>query len=80
VAGTRWAIEAGFEAVKNEAGLDEYEVRSRRGWHGHVTLSLLAFAFLAAARAREQQKGGWVEPGPICSRCRCRRCGGCWAA
>lgn len=27
VAGTRWVIETGFEGVKNEAGLDEYEVR-----------------------------------------------------
>ena len=58
VAGTRWVIETGFEAVKNEAGLDEYEVRSWVAWYRHITLSLLAYAFLVAIRTRELQKGG----------------------
>jgi SRSO17 transposase len=31
VAGVRWTIETGFEAVKGEAGLDEYETRSSTG-------------------------------------------------
>jgi SRSO17 transposase len=51
-AGKRWSIECCFEAAKQETGLDEYEVRSRAGWHRHVTLSMLALAFLAAVRAR----------------------------
>jgi SRSO17 transposase len=51
VAGTRWAIEECLEAAKGEAGLDQYEVRSWGGWHRHVTLSLLAHAFLAVTRA-----------------------------
>ena len=38
VAGTRWAVEACFEAAKGEVGLDQYEVRSWTGWHRHVTL------------------------------------------
>ena len=54
-AGGRWSIEGCFEAGKQEAGLDEYEVRSWDGWHRHVTLSMLALAFLAAVRAREAQ-------------------------
>ncbi len=58
VAGTRWVIETGFEAVKNEAGLDEYEVRSWVAWYRHITLSLLAYAFLVAIRTHEMQKGG----------------------
>ena len=49
-AGGRWAIECCFEAAKQETGLDEYEVRSWVGWHRHVTLSLLAMAFLTAVR------------------------------
>jgi SRSO17 transposase len=47
VAGTRWTIEACFEAAKGEVGLDEYEVRSWTGWHRHITLSMLAHAYLA---------------------------------
>ncbi len=51
VAGTRWTIEAAFEAAKGEVGLDEYEVRGWTGWHRHVTLAMLAHAYLAALRA-----------------------------
>src|SRR3954447_14610548 len=50
VAGTRWTIESCFEAAKGEAGLDEYEVRSWTGWHRHVTLAMLAHAYLAVVR------------------------------
>jgi SRSO17 transposase len=50
VAGRRWAIEACFEAAKSEVGLDQYEVRSWTGWHRHVTLSMLAHAYLAVVR------------------------------
>jgi len=50
-AGTRGSIESCFEAAKQETGLDEYEVRSWAGWYRHVTLSMLALAFLAAVRA-----------------------------
>jgi len=51
VAGQRWTIEACFEAAKGEVGLDQYEVRSWTGWHRHVTLAMLAHAYLAAIRA-----------------------------
>lgn len=51
VAGSRWIIEACFEAAKGEVGLDHYEVRSWTGWHRHVTLAMLALAFLTAVRA-----------------------------
>ena len=50
VAGTRWTIEACFEAAKGEVGLDEYEVRSWTGWRRHVTLAMLAHAYLAVVR------------------------------
>jgi SRSO17 transposase len=51
VAGRRWAIEDGFEAAKGEVGLDEYEVRKWDGWYRHVTLCLLAHAYLAVLRS-----------------------------
>ena len=52
VAGARWGIEDCFAEAKNEAGLDHYQVRKYRAWYRHVTLSMLAHAFLAvAARA-----------------------------
>jgi SRSO17 transposase len=57
VAGARWAIEECFQTAKNEAGLDQYQVRSWRAWHAHITLAMLAAAYLAATRAREAEKG-----------------------
>ena len=58
VAGARWAIEEGFQRAK-EVGLDQYEVRRWAGWHRHVTLCLLAHAFLEVARAvAGEEKGG----------------------
>ena len=50
VAGARWTIEACFEAAKGEVGLDQYEVRSWTGWHRHITLAMLAHAYLAVIR------------------------------
>lgn len=51
VAGTRWTIETSFETAKGEVGLDQYEVRSWTGWYRHITLALLAHAFLTVTRA-----------------------------
>ncbi|HEU5423282.1 MAG TPA: IS701 family transposase [Nitrolancea sp.] len=60
VAGTRWAVEEGFEIAKGEVGLDHYEVRRWEGWYRHITLALVAQAFLAVVRAGAAgaQKGG----------------------
>ena len=52
VAGRRWTIEECFEAGKQEVGLGDYEIRSWQGWHRHITLALLALAFLVALRAK----------------------------
>ena len=66
VAGRRWAIEEGFQRAK-EIGLDQYEVRRWDGWHRHITLCLLAQAFLAATRAAAasgEKRGGRGRPDP----------------
>jgi len=52
--GSRWTVEQCFEEAKGEVGLDEYEVRSFQGWYRHVTLSMLAHAFLTVLRAQSQ--------------------------
>ena len=62
VAGTRWSIESLFEQAKGEVGLDHYEVRSWVGWHRHVTLAMLALAYLAAVR--RAAAGGCGPGGP----------------
>ncbi|MBZ9644518.1 IS701 family transposase [Streptomyces sp. PSKA30] len=57
IAGMRWAIEEAFQAAKNECGLDQYEVRRYTGWMRHITLAMLAHAFLAAMAADAAAKG-----------------------
>ena len=51
VAGARWAIEESFQTGKGEVGLDQYQVRRWDGWYRHITLAMLAHAFLTATRA-----------------------------
>jgi SRSO17 transposase len=52
VAGCRWTIETGFEEAKGNVGLDHYEVRNWAGWYRHITLAMLAHAFLAVIRTQ----------------------------
>ena len=63
VAGARWAVEDCFAEAKNETGLDHYQVRKRGAWYRHITLSMLAHAFLAVTArahrpAREPPQAG----------------------
>jgi SRSO17 transposase len=39
-------------AGQERAGLDQYQVRSWRAWYVHITLSMLALAWLAASKDR----------------------------
>jgi len=57
VAGARWSIECDFQQAKGEVGLDQYEVRRWPGWYRHITLAMLAHAFLAVIRATTQPRG-----------------------
>ena len=57
VAGTRWAIEECFEEAKGQVGLDQYEVRRWDGWYRHITLSMLAQAYLAVIRHQAMEQG-----------------------
>jgi len=49
----RWTIEQFHREAKQMLGLDEFEGRTWKGWHHHVTMVLLAYAYLALQRARQ---------------------------
>lgn len=51
VAGIRWSVEECFQAAKSQVGLDHYQVRHWTSWHRHITLAMLALAFLTAIAA-----------------------------
>jgi SRSO17 transposase len=52
IAGTRWTVECCFQQAKGEAGLDHYEVRRYDAWYRHITLAMVAHAFLVVLRGR----------------------------
>ncbi len=56
--GSRWTVEQCFEVGKGEVGLADYEVRSWHGWYRHVTLALVAQAFLTVMRVQSQGELG----------------------
>jgi SRSO17 transposase len=58
---SRWKIEQDYQQLKEELGLDHYEGRGWIGWHHHVTLVMLAHAFLTLENLR-LKKNFWVDP------------------
>jgi SRSO17 transposase len=58
VAATRYVVEQCIEEAKGETGLDEYEVRHWPSWHRHITLSMMAHAWLASIRHKAEEKKG----------------------
>ena len=61
IAKSRWWIEHSYRELKDELGLDHFEGRSWRGWHHHVTLTMMAFDFLVLEGFRVK-KNYWVDP------------------
>ncbi len=59
----RWRIEMDYRELKEELGLDHFEGRHWLGWHHHVTLVTLAYAFLRFEQAR-LKKNFWYDLAP----------------
>src|SRR5437868_666493 len=56
VASSRYTVEQCIEEAKGETGLDAYEVRFWHSWYRHITLSMMAHAWLTSIKLREQEK------------------------
>lgn len=63
IAHARWRIEMDYRELKEELGLDHFEGRHWLGWHHHVTLVTLAYAFLRFEQAR-LKKNFWCDFAP----------------
>jgi len=61
VASTRYTVEQCIEEATGETGFDHYAVRLWPSWYRHITLTMLAHAWLADQR---QQEGGTSGAGP----------------
>jgi SRSO17 transposase len=62
IARGRWRVEQDYQQMKEELGLDHFEGRSWRGWHHHVSLVMLAHAFLRLEQGRTGKKQRWTLP------------------
>jgi len=56
LSGMRWPIETCFEGGKQHLGMGDYEVRSWRGWHHHMTLCILDHFFLVRLQLRFKKR------------------------
>jgi SRSO17 transposase len=63
IAKSRWRIELDYRELKEELGLDHYEGRHWLGWHHHVCLVNVAYAFLRSEQARVK-KNDWAHLAP----------------
>jgi SRSO17 transposase len=66
VANAAHRIEECIKRGKSEAGMADYQVRTWRGWHHHITLSLIATWFLIgeARRGKKMDAGNHGSTGP----------------
>jgi SRSO17 transposase len=55
IAKSRWRVEQDYREMKGELGLDHFEGRNWRGFHHHVTLVSIAFAFLRSEQMRSKR-------------------------
>lgn len=55
LSGRRWPIETCFQEAKHNLGMAQYQTRSWRGWHHHMTLVILAHHFLVRLRLRHKK-------------------------
>jgi len=62
IAAARATIEQCLQMAKGETGLDEYEVRYWHSWYRHITLAMMALAWLVAVRYRTTAKKGGLLP------------------
>jgi SRSO17 transposase len=58
----RWAIEQHYQDLKSELGLDHFEGRTYPGWHHHIVISAIAYAFLQKERMRSAVYPGLTFP------------------
>ena len=65
VAGSRWTIEECIEEAKGQVGLDQYEVRRWDDWYRHITLAMLAHAYLGVVRNQESEQGCSGKKGAV---------------
>ena len=55
LANTRWPVEKSIEDCKDELKMNQYAMRSWRGWYHHMTLIMIAHLFLVTLQQEFQE-------------------------
>lgn len=64
VASARYTVEQCIQEAKGQTGLDHYQVRYWHSWHRHITLSMMAHAFLVSLQAKTRETSFQEERPP----------------
>lgn len=64
----RWRIERDYQDLKGEVGLDHFEGRTYPGWHHHVTLTMVAHAFLVNIQLNKKNSSTKLDVATCVSR------------
>jgi hypothetical protein len=65
MSGRRWAIEQCFEESKSDVGMDHYEVRTYKGCHHHMLMTMLAHFFLWRLKIQDCPTMLWKLSKPL---------------
>ncbi len=52
----RYWVERSLQDAKSELGMDEYQVRTWRGWHHHMALTFLALLFMLLQKIKHKEE------------------------
>lgn len=63
----RWPVEVAFEEAKGEIAMDHHEVRTWRGWHHHMTQTILTHHVLRRMRLPGEKPGPDARPSAAAS-------------
>jgi SRSO17 transposase len=51
----RYWVERGFQEIKDQLGMAQYQVRSWMAWHHHIALTMMALHFILETQIREKE-------------------------
>lgn len=57
----RFWVEQSLKDAKSEVGMAEYQVRTWRAWHHHLTLTMLALLFMLHQKEQHQKETPWLS-------------------
>jgi hypothetical protein len=61
----RYWIERGFQEIKEQLGLHQYQVRGWRAWHHHIALTMMALHFILETQIENAESLPLISCGDV---------------